>query len=134
MYWTDDYALFTIYQTSFAPARKPYRIGLMFTHKNSDFSAIFVRERSCTAPTLNEDLHISDTFVPLNWHSRTVAWTGPTKTEINIQKWGLSRSFRKPSQLMAPVRCSKCFSALFQFCAVTADTVQDRFSCRLGIV
>ena len=73
VYWADDYALFTIYQTSFAPARKPYWIGLLFTHKNSDFSAIFVTKRSCTAPTLKEDLHISDTFMPLNWHSGTVA-------------------------------------------------------------
>ena len=26
-----------VYQIAFAPARKPYQIGLLFTHKNSDF-------------------------------------------------------------------------------------------------
>ena len=44
--------MFTLYQTALAPARKPYRIGLPFTHKNRDFGAIFVSERSCTAPKL----------------------------------------------------------------------------------
>ena len=58
VYWADDYVLFTIYQTSFAPARKPYRIGLMFTHKNSDFSAIFVTKRSCNADLERRPSHI----------------------------------------------------------------------------
>ena len=31
-------------------ARKPYRIGLMFTRKNGDVGAISVTERSCFAP------------------------------------------------------------------------------------
>ena len=34
--------MFTVYRIGFAPARKPYRIGLLFTHKNSDFFAISV--------------------------------------------------------------------------------------------
>ena len=29
---------------------KPYRIGLLFKHKNGDFGAISVNERSCAAP------------------------------------------------------------------------------------
>ena len=38
-------ALFTIYGIAFTPARKPYWIGLLFTHKNGDFGAISVTER-----------------------------------------------------------------------------------------
>ena len=40
-------ALFTLYRMSFAPARKPYRIGLLFTHTSSDFGANSVTKRSC---------------------------------------------------------------------------------------
>ena len=36
--------MFTPYRKAFAPARKPYRIGLPFTHKNGDLSEISVRE------------------------------------------------------------------------------------------
>ena len=36
----------TLYQISLAPARKPYRIGLLFTHKNGDCEAISIIERS----------------------------------------------------------------------------------------
>ena len=43
---------FILYQTAFAPARKPYRIELLFTDKNGDFGAISVTEQSCAAPNL----------------------------------------------------------------------------------
>ena len=37
--------MFTLYQIPVASARKPYRIGLLFTHKNAgDFGAISVTE------------------------------------------------------------------------------------------
>ena len=36
---------------AFAPAPKPYRIGLLFTYKNGDFGAISVKERSCAVRT-----------------------------------------------------------------------------------
>ena len=42
--------IFTLYRKGFAPAPKPYRIGLLFTHNNGDFGAISVTERSCTEP------------------------------------------------------------------------------------
>ena len=45
--------MFTLYGIAVAPAQKPYRIGLLFTHKNGDFDAISVRERSCPALSLN---------------------------------------------------------------------------------
>ena len=39
-------AMFTPYQTAFAPARKPHRIELLFRHKNGDFGAISVENRA----------------------------------------------------------------------------------------
>ena len=40
-----------LYQVAFALAKNwPYRIGLMFTHKNGDFGAISVAGRSYEAP------------------------------------------------------------------------------------
>ena len=46
--------MFTLYRIAFVPARKPYRIGFQFTHKNGDFGAISVTEQSCP------ESHISD--------------------------------------------------------------------------
>ena len=46
-------AWFTLYWIgwiAFAPTRKPYWIGLLFTHKNGDFGTRPVTERSCAAP------------------------------------------------------------------------------------
>ena len=37
--------LFTRYRIAFAQARKSYRIGLLFTHKNGDFGAISDRAK-----------------------------------------------------------------------------------------
>ena len=45
---------------AYAPARKPYRIGLLFTHKNRDFGAISVTERICAVPISKVEIHISD--------------------------------------------------------------------------
>ena len=59
-------ALFTPHWIRFAPARKPYRIGLLFTHKNDNFGAKSVTKRTCTAPiskwrvtVLERSLHYS---------------------------------------------------------------------------
>ena len=38
--------MFTPYRIAFAPPRESYRIQLLVTHKNGDFGAIFVTERS----------------------------------------------------------------------------------------
>ena len=38
--FADVKAMFSLYLVAFAPAPKPYRIGLLFTHKNGDFGAI----------------------------------------------------------------------------------------------
>ena len=49
-------ALFTLYWLDFSPARKP----CLFTHKNGNFAAISVTERSCAAPVSKVESHISD--------------------------------------------------------------------------
>ena len=53
--------MFTLYQVAFALAKNwPYRIGLMFTHKNGDFGAISVAGRSYEAPISKVESDISD--------------------------------------------------------------------------
>ena len=44
--------MFTINRKALALARNPYpyRIGILFTHRNDDFGAISATERSCAAP------------------------------------------------------------------------------------
>ena len=39
-------AKLTLYRITLAPARKPYRIGVLFTHNNGDFGEISVRDGS----------------------------------------------------------------------------------------
>ena len=49
-YFSPIYAMFSQYRMAIALAGKPYRIGLVFrAHKNSDFGAISVTERSCSS-------------------------------------------------------------------------------------
>ena len=48
--------------TVFVPTRKLYQTWLLVTHKNDDFGAISVTERSCAASILKVDSHISDRF------------------------------------------------------------------------
>ena len=47
-----------------APKRKPYWIGPLFSYENGDFSAISVKERSCTAPISKVERH-TDWIGPL---------------------------------------------------------------------
>ena len=47
---------------TFAPRRKSYRIGPLFTHNNGDFGAISVTERSCAAPIFKVESHISEGY------------------------------------------------------------------------
>ena len=53
----------TIFARAFAPARKQYWIGLLFTLKNTDSGAISVTERGCTASISKAESHISDKSV-----------------------------------------------------------------------
>ena len=42
------------------PSVRPYLVGLLFSHKNGDFGAISVMERSCAVPSSKVKSHISD--------------------------------------------------------------------------
>ena len=57
-----------------ARERKPYRIGLLFTNKNSDFGAISVTERSCTALISEMEHHILDEFGAIFKYSVNRYW------------------------------------------------------------
>ena len=49
----------TIPDIAFVPAGKPYgTLGLLFTHKNGDFGAVSVSERSCDVPITKVVRHI----------------------------------------------------------------------------
>ena len=43
--------MFTLSWIAFEPARKPHRVGLLFTHENGDLGEISVTGRSCAAPS-----------------------------------------------------------------------------------
>ena len=45
----DFTAVFTINLIAFAPAQNPYRIGLLFTHKNGDFGVICMCNQMVTS-------------------------------------------------------------------------------------
>ena len=59
--------IFTLCRMALASARKPYRIEIVSTHKNGDFRAISVTERSCAAPISKVEPHISDMFCATLW-------------------------------------------------------------------
>ena len=52
--------MFTIKREAFPPAQKPYRIGILSTHKNGDFYAISLTERICAAQISKLESHIWD--------------------------------------------------------------------------
>ena len=51
--------MFTPYRITFVLARRPYRIGLLFTHKNGAFGTISVTERNCSAPAWYPDVSLA---------------------------------------------------------------------------
>ena len=56
--WSHFLKLCSLYQKAFTTARKPYRIWLLFTHKDTDFGAISLTERSCAAPISKGDVDL----------------------------------------------------------------------------
>ena len=65
-------AMFTLSRIAFAQALKPYRTGLLFTHKNSDFGAISVTEKSCVAQISEVESRKSDRHSHYCWFARDV--------------------------------------------------------------
>ena len=62
-------AMFTLWRMAFAPAKKQYRIGLLFSHKNGDFGVISVTERSCAALISTVERHILNRFCSVSTFS-----------------------------------------------------------------
>ena len=62
--------IFTLYRIALAPPRKQaYRIGLLFTHRNTCGCTISVTKRSCAEPISKVKCHISDRFCSILWCS-----------------------------------------------------------------
>ena len=59
--------MLTLFRIVLAPKRKPYRLGLLFTHENDDFGAIFVTEQSFAAAISKVERLISDRFCFTLW-------------------------------------------------------------------
>ena len=77
--------MFTLYRVTFALAKNwPYRIGLMFTHKNGDFRAISVTGRSYEAPISKVESHISDRCSYYTGYSVNIAsdWNLDAQTSL----------------------------------------------------
>ena len=68
---------------------KPYRIGLLFTHKNSDWGAISVTERSCATPISKVGSHISDRC----WHYTGELLRRPKRYRIGLLFTHKNRDF-----------------------------------------
>ena len=68
--------VFTLCRAEFAPAREPYRVGLLFTRKVCDFGGISVTERSSAAPISTVEHHISDRFCVTPAPHFGLVWTG----------------------------------------------------------
>ena len=66
--------MFTLYRIGFTPARKPHRIGLLFTHKNSDFGAISVTEQTAPRRSLKWTMKklLSGFFMVLVYRGRSI--------------------------------------------------------------
>ena len=52
--------MLTLYWIPFAPARKLYRIWLLFIRENGDFGAISAKERACAEPISRMESRILD--------------------------------------------------------------------------
>ena len=56
--WIHFLRLCSLYRRAFTTARKPYRIWLLFTHKDTGFGAISLTERGCAAPISKGDVDL----------------------------------------------------------------------------
>lgn len=84
--------MFMLYWIAFAAARKPYRIGRLFTHTNADFGSISVTERSYTELISEGESHVGEVFI-LYWIAFQV---GSNSVNIAyVSKKRGTRTFRK---------------------------------------
>ena len=76
--------MFTLYPIAFAPARKPHRIRLLFTHKKRWFQRDFCnRTQLCRADLQSWASHVGLDSVPHSGVVRTGIWT---IAEVNKQQ------------------------------------------------
>ena len=71
--------MFTLYRYRIAltPTQKPYRIGLLFTHKNDDFGVFYYSSSQC------EQVRSLRAVAEVNNQERGLE---STELEVNIQK------------------------------------------------
>ena len=73
-------AVFLLYRKAFAPPRKSYRTGLLFTHKNDCGGATSVTKRNYAASISKVERHIPDRFCV-----NLAMWT-PFRTVAEMKK------------------------------------------------
>ena len=133
--------MFWRHRIAFAPSRKSYRIGLLFTHMNGCGVAISVTERSCAAPISKVERDISDRFCAILWckvntysarygskyvGARTgTHWDGSKYSGVRTGIYECT----KPSRPTTPARC--LCSQTVQSRVAALHTVPDSFTWRL---
>ena len=100
--WIHFLRLCSLYRMAFTTARKPYRIWLLFTHKDTGFGAISLTERSCAAPIPKGDVDLltSRAFerVARQWarsaseRARSASEPGPTTPDQKTKRTTLRKS------------------------------------------
>ena len=93
--WIHFLRLCSLYRRAFTTARKPYRIWLLFTHKDTGFGAISLTERGCAAPISKGDVDLltSRAFerVARQW-ARSASQPGPTTPDQKTKRTTLRKS------------------------------------------
>ena len=90
---------------TFAPARKLYRIGLLFTHKTSEFGAISVAERNWASPRRSLMWRVK---YRIGVHTITESFSSQ-REKLSEKVWPLPKAQlkRRTSQVTNPMPMSK---------------------------
>ena len=129
--------MFTLYWIAIPLARKPNQIWLLFTHKNGDFGAISVTERSCAAPISKVERHsigqvLYHTFVQsvaeVNKQERGL---DSTETEVKSEACGVGFSSLNP---LSPPTALPRYSMLYYntTCSSSVVAVPSYYTGQLG--
>ena len=110
--FSEFYGMFTLYWTAIARARKPHRMGFLFTHKNGDFCGK-------GAKLFHTDLEGGAS--PISY--RVCARTAIHLDGIKYSGLRTGIYLTEPSRPTAPASFSMCVNDLFQFCAVAVHTI-----------
>ena len=113
--------IFTLSRIAFAPARKPYQIGLRFKHKNGDFNAISAKGRGYAVPISKVEGHIS--FSTIGVHTAVPTTVQPRFTD--------TRSVRTP-HYYGQFALSLGKESLYIFNCLNTDTFYSLVSVRIN--